>query len=175
MELLFEVSKQVHTIFPKENVEVKPKEQKLMVLEAPFKEEITGMAITKLLDTKEQITLTMKIKFIRNRAMLKVTNDMHETVTFDPIQMLGIIDLRSLGYYKIKRSSTMKPKSHVSFESTYKICDQFNRLINMLRKEERMEGTEKYPWLDDNNEIKYMSDKGILENYIDLDNSCLTK
>ena len=45
----------------------------------------------------------------------------------------------------------------------------------MLRKEERMEGTEKYPWLDDSNEIKYMSDKGILENYIDLDNSCLTK
>ena len=59
--------------FPKEKVEVKPKEQKLMVLEAPFEEEITGMAIRKLLDIKEQITLTMKIKFIRNRAMFKVT------------------------------------------------------------------------------------------------------
>ena len=47
--------------FPKEKVEVKPKEQKLMVLKAPFKEEITGMAITKLLDTKEQMTHTMKI------------------------------------------------------------------------------------------------------------------
>ena len=48
--------------FPKEKVEVKPKEQKIMVLEAPFEKEITGMAITKLLDTKEQMTLTMKIK-----------------------------------------------------------------------------------------------------------------
>ena len=37
--------------FPKEKVEVKAKEQKLMVLEAPFEEEITGMAITKLLET----------------------------------------------------------------------------------------------------------------------------
>ena len=83
--------------FPKEKVEVKTKEQKLMVLEAPFEEEITGMAITKLLDTKEQMTLTMKIKFIRNRAKFKVKNDTHETVTFDPTQMLGIIDLRSLG------------------------------------------------------------------------------
>ena len=54
--------------FPKEKVEVKPKEQKLMVLEAPFKQEIKGMAITKLLDIKEQITLTMKIKFIIDRA-----------------------------------------------------------------------------------------------------------
>ena len=68
--------------FPKEKVEVKPKEQKLVVLEAPFKEEITGMAITKLLDTKEQMTLAMKIKFIRNRAIFKVRNDTHEIVTF---------------------------------------------------------------------------------------------
>ena len=61
------------------------------------------MAITKLLDKKEQITLTMKIKFITNRAMFKVTNDTQETVTFDPTQMLGIVDFRSLGYYKIKQ------------------------------------------------------------------------
>ena len=48
--------------FPKEKVEVKPKEQKIMVLEGPLEEEITGMAITKLLDIKEQMTLTMKIR-----------------------------------------------------------------------------------------------------------------
>ena len=60
------------------------------------------MIIPKLLDMKEQMTLTMKIKFIRNKATFKVTNGTHETVTFDPTQMLGIIDLRSLGYYKIK-------------------------------------------------------------------------
>ena len=150
--------------FPKEKVEVKPKEQKLMVLEAPFEEEITGMVITKLLDTKEQITLTMKIKFIRNRATFKVTNDTHETVTFDPTQMLGIIDLRSLGYYKIKQGvlqQNLSPMYH--FESAHKVCDQFNRLINTLRKEERMECTEKYPWLDDSNERKYMSDREMLE------------
>ena len=81
------------SLFLKEKVEVKPKEQKIMVLEAPFEEEITGMAITKLLDTKEHMTLTMKIKFIRNRATFKVKNDMYETVTFNPTQMLGIIDL----------------------------------------------------------------------------------
>ena len=84
--------------FPKEKAEVKPKEQKIMVLEAPFEEEITRMAITKLLDTKEHMTLTMKKKLIRNRATFKVKNDMHETMTFNPTQMLGIIDLRFLGY-----------------------------------------------------------------------------
>ena len=45
--------------FPKEKVSVKPKEQRIMVLEAPFMEEISGMVITKMLDAKEQKTLTM--------------------------------------------------------------------------------------------------------------------
>ena len=60
--------------FPKEEVMVKPREQKVLTLEAPFVEEISGMAITKMLDIKEQKTLTMKLKFIRNRAIFKVTN-----------------------------------------------------------------------------------------------------
>ena len=114
----------------------------------------------------------MKIKFIKNRAMFKVTNDTHDTVIFYPAQMLGFIDLRSLGYYKILQQNL----SHMHyFESAHKVCDQFNKLINMLRKEERMVGTEKYPWLDDSDERKYMSDKEIFNKYIDLENSCLTK
>ena len=81
--------------FPWEKAEVKPKEQKLIVLEAPFVEENSGMAITKMLGTKEQMTLMMKLKCIRNRVMLKVTNSTHDTVTFNPADMLGIVDLRS--------------------------------------------------------------------------------
>ena len=162
--------------FPKEKVEAKPKEHKIMVLDAPFEEEISGMAITKLLDTKEQMTLIMKIKFIRNRATFKVKNNMLETVTFDPTQMLGIIDLRSLGYYKIKQGVLQQNLNHMyHFESAHEVYDQFNRLINTLRKEESLEGTEKYPWLDDTDERKYMTDKGVLEKYINLDNLCLTK
>ena len=81
--------------FPRKKVEVKPKEQKLIMVEAPFIEEISGMAITKLLDVKEQIMLMVKLKFIRNRAMLKVTNETQEKVTFNPTDMIGVIDFRS--------------------------------------------------------------------------------
>ena len=88
--------------FPKAKVEVKSKERKLIVVEAPFVEEISGMDITKLLDVKEQITFTIKLKFIRNRATLKVANGTSEIVTFNPIDMVGIVDLRSLVYYKVK-------------------------------------------------------------------------
>ena len=89
--------------FPKDKVTVKSGEQKIITLEAPFVEEISGMAITKMLDAKEQKTLTMKLKFIRNRVIFKVMNSTHKTVTSDPKEILGIIDLRLLGYYKIKQ------------------------------------------------------------------------
>ena len=93
--------------FTKEEVEVKPKEQKLITIEAPFLEEILGMAITKLLDTKSHIALTLKLKFIRNRATLKVTNSTQEKVTFNPEHVVGIVDLRSLDK---ARSVTTKSK-----------------------------------------------------------------
>ena len=46
--------------------------------------------------------------------------------------------------------------------------------MNLMRKEEEnSEG--KFPWLEDTNERKYMTDREILDKYVNLDNSCLTK
>ena len=59
--------------FAKEAVEVQPKEQMLITIEAPFIEKISGIAIIKLLDRKSHTPITLKLKFIRNRATLKVT------------------------------------------------------------------------------------------------------
>ena len=49
------------------------------------------------------------------------------------------------------------------------------KLINTLKKEEKLETGEKYPWLDKMDERKYMSDKEILEKYMNLDNMCLSE
>ena len=163
--------------FPKEKVSIKPKEQKLIVLEAPFVEEILGMAITKMLDIKKQKTLTMKLKFIRNRATFKVANSTHDTVTFEPKEMLGVVDLRLLGYYKIKQGVLQQNLSCMyHFESANMVCDQFNRLINTLRKEEEETGgADKYPWLDNSDGRKHMTDREILDKYTNLEGSSLTK
>ena len=124
--------------FPREKMEVRPKEQKLTVVEALFIEEISGMAISKLLDVKEQVTLTMKLKFIRNRAALRVPNSTQEKVTFDHAKMVGVVDLRSLGYYNLKHGVLEQNLSRLyHFESANTVCDQFNRLINALMKEEK--------------------------------------
>ena len=163
--------------FPKEEVTVKPRDQKVLTLEAPFMEEISGMAITKMIDIKEQKTLTMKLKFIRNRSIFKVTNSLHEAVYFHPKEILGIIDLRLLGYYKIKQGIWQQnPSCMYHFKSANEFCNKFNKLINTLRKEEKETcNTDKYPWLDDSNERKHMTDREILDKYINLEDCCLTK
>ena len=45
----------------------------------------------------------LKLKFIRNKATLDITNNTREILIFDRKTMIGILDLRSLGYYKIKQ------------------------------------------------------------------------
>ena len=161
--------------FPKEKTETPPKEQKLVMIEASFVEELSGMAIVKVLDMNEQVTNMIMLKFIRNRATLKITNNTHETMTFDLTDMIDILDLRSLGYYKIKQHVVQQDLGkHYHFKLADTVCNQFKRLINLLKKEEE-NSKEKYPWLDDNNKRKYMTDREILDTYINLDNSCLTK
>ena len=143
-------------------VEIAPKSQKMDMVEAPFIEELSGMAIVKILDMKEQTTNMIKLQFIRNKAGLKITNT-HKTVTFGRTEMMGVIDLRSLGFYKIKQGVLQEH-----------LCDQYNRFINLMRKEEEnSEG--KFPWLEDTDERKYMMNREILDKYMNLDNPCLTK
>ena len=46
--------------------------------------------------------MMLKLKFTLN-SILDVTNSGLEMVIFDPKEMLGILDLTSMGYYKIKQ------------------------------------------------------------------------
>ena len=45
----------------------------------------------------------------------------------------------------------------------------------MKKEREQILPEDKYPCWDPSDERRHMTDKEILENYIDLDNSCLTK
>ena len=50
--------------FPVMTVEVTPTSQRMVIVEAPFIEELSGMAMVKILDMKEQTTNMIKLKFI---------------------------------------------------------------------------------------------------------------
>ena len=138
----------------------------MVIVEAPFQDELLGMAIIKVLDMTEHVTSMIKFKFIRNRASLKITNNTNDMVTFDRKDMIGILDIRSLGYYKVKQDVMQKHLGkHYHFELAEDVSAQFNRFVNLLKKEEE-NPKEEYPWLDDKDERKYMMDREILEKYI---------
>ena len=118
-----------------------------------------------MIDNKAQCTVLLKLKFVRNCASLDVTNKTQETVIFDPNQMLGILDLRSLGYYKIKQGVLQQNLSKCYH---FELVDRFNTIVNERKKEEKNIEKDTYPWLDDNDERKYMTDREILEKYINL-------
>ena len=161
--------------FPATTVEIAPVSQKMVMVDTPFVEELSGMAMVKILDMKEQTTNMTKLKFIRNKVVLKIKNKTHETITFSRTDMMGVVDLRSIGFYQIKQEVLQEHVGrHYHFELADDVCDKYNRLVNLMRKEEEnSEG--KFPWLDDTDKRKYMTGREILNKYVNLDNSCLTK
>ena len=156
--------------FSKEQTVVKPNGKKFVKIEAPFIDEISGHVIVKMIDSEGWCTVVLELKFVRNCASLDVTNNTQETVIFDPNQMLGILDLRSLRYYNIKQGVLQQ-----HFESVERLCEEFNNVVNERKKEEKEVDKDKYLWLDYSDERKYMTDREILEKHINLDSSCLTE
>ena len=112
---------------------------------------------------------------MHNAATLDIVNNDTETIIFKPEEMLGILNLRSLGYYRIKQGILQQSLSkYYRFERADMLCEHFNKFINTLKKErEQKELKESYAWLDPSDERKYMADKEILNKYVDLEKSCL--
>ena len=82
--------------------------------------------------------------------------------------------MRSLGYYKIKQGVLQQNlDKYYQFEEVDKICKEFNRIMEEKRQEEKNDSKERYSWLDDADERKYMMDKEILDKYINHKDSCL--
>ena len=74
-----------------------------MKVRAPFVDEISGLAIIKIINGKTNSTLLMKLKFMCNKAVLDIRNVGKDTMILNTKEMIGIVDIRSLGYYKIKQ------------------------------------------------------------------------
>ena len=152
------------------HIVLKPKEQKLIKVKAPFIDKISGQTVIKILDRSIYSTMLLKLKFMHNTAMLDIVNNNPDTIIFKLEEMLGILYLRSLGYYKIKQGILQQNlNKYYSFEKTDTLCKHFNKFINTLKREtEQKELKESHPWLNLSDEKKYMTDKEILEK------SCLT-
>ena len=68
---MFWFPQQINPILPRDNNVDCTKIVKDSYSRGPFLDELSGMAMVKILDMKEQTTNMIKLKFIRNKAMLK--------------------------------------------------------------------------------------------------------
>ena len=68
----------------------------------PFVEKLSSIAIIKLM-YKYHIG-TMRARVYHNQSILQIINNIEETIHYTPQLSLGIVDIRSLGYYNISKS-----------------------------------------------------------------------
>ena len=164
-------------IYPEKELILKPDEQKLVKERAPFVDEISGLAIIKIIDGRTNSTLLIKLKFMCNKAVLDIKIAGKDTMILNLKEMIRIVDIRSLGYYKIKQGILQQKLSrYYRFEEASKLCEYFNKFLATLKKDrEQTTSVDKYPWFDPEDERRNMMDREILEKYIDLGTSCLNK
>ena len=97
-------------IFLENHIILKPNKQKLIKVKAPFIDEILGLTIVKILDGGTHSTLLIQLKFTQHKAILDIISKSTETMIFKPEEMIGVIDLRWLDYYKLNRDTTTEPE-----------------------------------------------------------------
>ena len=95
-------------------------------MKAPLLDEVLGLAIIKIIDGSTCSTILIKLN----------SHATQQTIIFKPEEMLGVVDLRSLGYYKIKQGILQQNLSkYYRFKGADMACEYFNKFINTLKKE----------------------------------------
>ena len=81
-------------------------------------------------------TLLIKLKFTCKKAVLDIKNAGKDTMILRPEEMIGIVDIRSLGYYKIKQGILQQNLSkYYRIEESKKLCEYFNKFVDTLKKD----------------------------------------
>ena len=166
-------------IFPVAHHKIKPGRMAYVKVRIPFVEKLSGIAIVKLL--YQYHIGTMRVHIDSNQSIIKIINNTEETIHYTPQLAIGIVDIRSLGYYNVSKSIVFfdkrgndrippppyrVPKLHP--HNYYKAKEMEEQ--NVQDKEKK----DLYPWLDRDDPHRDMTDEEILDKYIDLSNSDLT-
>ena len=106
---------------------------------------------------------------IRNTTYLEVTKNSSEPLIFSKDKAIGVHDLGSIGYYKVKQNTIWHHLQHYhEFKPLQVLYEEFNKLTNILKREEP-QPTDIYTWLAEDDERRNLTDRDILEKYIDLE------
>ena len=86
-------------IFPKHDLDVKPGGKAYLKVKMPFIEKLSGRALCKMF--AGEINHTLRLKVQENQAVVEFKNKSNNTAELRKNKVLGILDLRSMGYFKV--------------------------------------------------------------------------
>ena len=170
-------------LFTMENFSLKPCCKRFVKGIAPFPTNLTGTAIIKIVQGLRTITVQCKIH--NNLGVLDLVNTFKTTMFFSTDSALGIVDIRSLGFYNIKHATLQYNLSkqlpqynkiaadHAEQIKTWHVPKQGSHVEHVSQQKLQQSADDPYPWLDSQDPRRDMSDEEILRKYIDLNQSIL--
>ena len=186
-------------IFPQHDLDVSAGEKAYIKVKALFCDKLSGMICTKFFS--RDMVYTLRVKFQDNQGIVQFKNGSNETVQLRKDKAVVILDLRSIGYFKIgyqkmvnmaESSKTFKMYHYKQIKCEAKtenwpISDQYLRITGRYGKEKskKIQDRDKqselgrkpdpYPWLAEDDPRRHQTDEEILYEKIDLSNSALSR
>ena len=177
-------------VYPQNDLDVPVGKQVLIKIKAPFREKLSGRIITKMFGSEK--AFTMKIRIENNQGCVQFINKSHGTIKLMESKAIGILDLRSIGYFKVSyqklvtmaesrqtikmyhyQQVTKDPKEHLD---DYHKMSRTNRDGKYSkRSQNNQENTDQYPWLANDDPRRHQTDAEILYEKIYLKDSALTR
>ena len=182
-------------IFPQNDLDVRPGEKAYVKIKAPFCDKLSGMICAKFFS--RNVVNTLRIKIQDNQGIVQFINHQDEIVHLRKEKAIGVLALRSVGYFKVgyQKMVNMAESSKVFKMYHYQQVkcgteteiDQYMRVtgkyktegtMNQINEEDNVERYEKYdpyPWLTKDDPRRFQSDEEILYEKIDLSDSALSR
>ena len=182
-------------IFPQNDLDVRPGEKAYVKIKAPFCDKLSGMICAKFFS--RDVVNTLRIKIQDNQGIVQFVNHQDKIVHLRKEKAVGILDLRSVGYFKVGYQKMVNlAESNKAFKmyhyrqvkcGTETETDHYMRVtgkyktkgsMSQIDEEERVERHRKYdpyPWLTKDDPRRSQSDEEILYEKIDLSDSALSR
>ena len=182
-------------IFSQNDLDVRPGEKAYVKIKAPFCDKLSGMICAKFFS--RNVVNTLRIKIQDNQGIVQFVNHQDEIVHLRKEKAVGILDLRSVGYFKVgyqkmvnmaESSKAFKMYHYQQVKCDTKTeVDQYMRIAGKYRtvgnrdqmseekNVERYKKYDPYPWLTKDDPRRFQSDEEILHEKIDLSDSALSR
>ena len=179
-------------IFPKDDLDVPPGEKAYIKVKAPSCDKLSGMICTKFFG--RYMVYTLRVKFQDNQGVVQFRNGSNETAHLRENKAIGVLDLWSIGYFKVgyqkmvnmaesSKAFKMYHYQQIKCETKTEVGQYMRIRGRYSRKkgeidEKQADSHQKsdpYPWLADDDPRRYQSDEEIMCERIDLSNSALSR